>query len=126
MESHFLHDLRDECKLGSGNTIPIILVSLWADQFCAGCDEVRCTVVVIMVMVCDLEIEVSRGRLFPILLLLRVLAYQKMGNVSVKRLANPFYGQLALMGWRVDDHNGIVEFCYQRPIGRCVVKGQMV
>jgi hypothetical protein len=61
MESHFLQDLRDECKLGSGNTIPIILVSLWADQFCAGCDEVRCTVVVIMVMVCDLEIEVSRG-----------------------------------------------------------------
>ena len=52
--------MRHEGKLDSRKALPIVLVTLWADQHRSSCDKVRCAVVVVMVVVRDLKQKISR------------------------------------------------------------------
>jgi hypothetical protein len=60
--SQFIEGLRDECKFGSRNALPVVLVALWEYQGGASCDKVCRTVVVVMMMVRDLRQKFSRVR----------------------------------------------------------------
>jgi hypothetical protein len=55
-----LEDLRHEGKLDSRNTLPIVLVALWADQRRSSGDKIRRTVVMVVVVMRDLKQKISR------------------------------------------------------------------
>jgi hypothetical protein len=59
-----MEHLRHECKLHSRDTLPIILIALWADQRRSSFDKVRRTVVVVVVVVMrDLKQKISKHAL---------------------------------------------------------------
>jgi len=59
----WMKNLRHEGKLDSRNALPIILITLWADQRRSSCDKVRRTVVVVVMVVRDLKQKISRHSL---------------------------------------------------------------
>ena len=55
-----LEDLRHDGKLDSRNALPIVLVTFWADQRRSNGDEIRRTVVMVVVVMRDLKQKISR------------------------------------------------------------------
>ena len=110
-------------ELGAGNSVPVVLKVLGNDEGGACVDVVDGAVIVVVVVVGDLRYgkPSQRNRMN----MRDGYTDQEMGNGFFEVLLDPLNNQLALVGWRVRNHNAVFELGNQGGISRGVVEDNM-